>query len=173
MSSKHPKTGPAAISVTEKQRQCLELRKAGADFQQIADRLGYRNKSSAYRACQAAMANLTKEPAEDVLNLELARLDAMFVGLWPQARTGDPGAVQQCLRIQERRAKYLGLDDYEARMADVAERHQALAEQQGELLAGVVRRVLDALDLSDEQRSRAPEVAARELRAVTQLPTAG
>lgn len=109
-SKKHQKTSPHAISTLERQRKALELRKAGADFQQIADQLGYANKTGAWKACQAGMAKLIKEPATDVLTMELARLDAMFLGLWPKARAGNVAAVQQCLRIMERRSRYLGLD---------------------------------------------------------------
>ncbi len=37
-----------AIEVTERQRQAVELRKAGAGFEEIARQLGYASKSGAY-----------------------------------------------------------------------------------------------------------------------------
>lgn len=46
------------------------------------------------------------------------------------------------------------------------ERRQTLNEQQGELLAGAMLRILDALDLSAEQQAKAVEVMPRELRAI-------
>ncbi len=52
--------------------------------------------------------------------------------------------------------------------AGVAERQIRLAEQQGAMLAGVIARVLDGLDLSAEQQARVAEVVPRELRAVSQ-----
>jgi hypothetical protein len=48
----------------------------------------------------------------------------------------------------------------------IAEQQVRMAEQQGELLAGVIRRILDALVLTAEQRAAAPQVVSRELRSV-------
>lgn len=46
------------------------------------------------------------------------------------------------------------------------ERRQALAEQQGALIASAMLRVLDALDLTPDQQARAVDVMPRELRAL-------
>jgi hypothetical protein len=48
----------------------------------------------------------------------------------------------------------------------IAEREIAIAEGQGELLAGVMMRVLDALDLPTDKQSTAIDVMTRELRAI-------
>lgn len=50
--------------------------------------------------------------------------------------------------------------------AGLAERQVRLAEQQGAMLASVIKAVLDDLGLTPEQAARVPEVAARHLRAV-------
>lgn len=50
--------------------------------------------------------------------------------------------------------------------AGVEERRVRLAEQQGALLADVIRRILEDLELSPEQRSRVGEVVPRHLRLV-------
>lgn len=50
--------------------------------------------------------------------------------------------------------------------AGIEERRVRLAEQQGSLLANVIKAILGDLDLSPEQAARAPQVAARHLRAV-------
>jgi hypothetical protein len=50
--------------------------------------------------------------------------------------------------------------------AGLAERQVRLAEQQGTLLASVIRAILDDLGLTPEQAAKAPEIAARHLRAV-------
>jgi hypothetical protein len=51
--------------------------------------------------------------------------------------------------------------------AGLAERSVRIAEQQGALLASVIRAILDDLGLSPEQQARVPEVVPRHLRAVT------
>lgn len=53
-----------------------------------------------------------------------------------------------------------------ARAAGCDERRVQLAEQQGVLLAGVIRRVLDRLELSEPQRELVSVVVPQELRAL-------
>lgn len=100
------------ISAAERQRQALELRKAGLSYDLIARRLNYRSRSGAYKAVQTALKKMLREPADELRQLELERLDAMLLGLWPQAQRGNQGAVDRVLKIMERRAKLLGLDDF-------------------------------------------------------------
>jgi hypothetical protein len=99
-----------AAEQAEKRRKALELRKAGATYEQIADQLKLPNKSVSYKLVKAAIKAIIREPAEEVLRLELERLDAMLLGCWSRAKTGDSAAIDRALRIMERRAAYLGLD---------------------------------------------------------------
>jgi hypothetical protein len=161
------KTSRRRIQTKETAARALELRKAGATYEQIAQQLGYAHKGKAYEAVTAAMREVTREGAEEVLNLELARLDALTVALWPKARQGSGPAVDRVLKVMERRAKLLGLDYNEARMADVAEREVALAEAQGALVAAVIERILARLGLTEEQEALVGVVVPSELRAVT------
>jgi hypothetical protein len=98
------------VASHERKLQALELRKAGVPFQAIADKLGYRSASGAFAAVKAALRDTLREPADALRELELARLDAMLLGLWRRAQSGDDKAVDRCLRIAERRARLLGLD---------------------------------------------------------------
>lgn len=90
--------------------QALELRKAGATYEDIAAQLGYKNRSCAWAAVKSALKSTVKEPAEEVRTLEVARLDSLFLAMYPKARKGDVQAVDRCVRISERRSKLLGLD---------------------------------------------------------------
>lgn len=101
---------PRRITAAEKRAKALELRKAGATYDQIARQVGYHNRGNAYRAVHLALKEITAEPATEVIKLELERLDAMLLGLWPAARKGKEAAVDRVLRIMERRAALLGLD---------------------------------------------------------------
>lgn len=104
------KTSENRIAAAERQRQALELRKAGLGYQAIADKLGYSGPSGAYQSIRAALRAIVKEPAEEVLALELQRLDDMLAGLWLKARQGDTLKVDRVLKIMQRRAELLGLD---------------------------------------------------------------
>lgn len=94
----------------DRKLQALELRKAGVSFQAIADALGYRSASGAFAAVKAALNATLREPASELRELELARLDALLLPFWRRAQGGDDKAVDRCLRIMERRARLLGLD---------------------------------------------------------------
>jgi len=101
---------PTEVEDAEKTRQALELRKAGLTYEAIASRLGYANRSGAFKSVERGLRSILREPADDLRTLELERLDTVQVGLWQKARTGDVQSIDRLLRIMERRAKLLGLD---------------------------------------------------------------
>lgn len=98
------------LNAIERQRQALELRKAGIPYHTIAQQLGYRSPSGAYKAILSALKRTLQEPADEVRKLELTRLDAMLFALWQQVRSGNQGAIGRALDIEKRRAALLGLD---------------------------------------------------------------
>jgi hypothetical protein len=120
----------------DRKLQALELRKAAVSYQQIADQLGYRSASGAFNAVKAALKATLREPANELRDLEVARLDAMLLPLWRRVQSGDEKAVDRVLRIMERRARLLGLD---------APRRQELSGPDGKPLA------FDLSMLTDEE----------------------
>lgn len=104
------KRDASAAEHAEQQRKALELRKAGATYEQIAVQLKVSNRSVAWKLVKTAIEDIVREPAEEVLQLELARLDAMLLGVWTDAKGGNTAAIDRALRIMDRRAAYLGLD---------------------------------------------------------------
>lgn len=94
----------------EKVRKAIELRKAGATYEKIAEALGYENRSGAYKIVISALRDLVQEPARELRTLEAERLDSMTLALWARAQKGDLAAIDRLLRIMERRARLLGLD---------------------------------------------------------------
>jgi len=112
MSQPESKTSQRRMTAKEREFKSLEMRKAGATYLQIGDQLGI-TETGAYRAVMRSLKRLNEtinEEALEVRRLELERLDAMLIALWPQARKGNQGAVDRVLRIMERRAKFLGID---------------------------------------------------------------
>lgn len=104
------KTAPQMVDAALSQTEALRLRQSGATFQQIADRLGYSDRSGAHRAVMAALKESVTEPNAEMRSLELSDLASLQDALWPSANAGDQGAVDRVLKIMERRAKILGLD---------------------------------------------------------------
>lgn len=104
------KTSENRISAAERQVQALALRKAGIGYAAIARELGYAGPSGAYKAIMTALQSLTREPAEELRTLELARLDDLLAGLWADARRGNVLKIDRVPKIMARRAALLGLD---------------------------------------------------------------
>ncbi len=98
------------ITATERRLMALELRKGGATYRAIAKELGYGGPGAAYKAIDRALKEVLRDPAESVRSLELERLDAMLMGIWPSAKGGDPAAIDRVLKLMERRSRLLGLD---------------------------------------------------------------
>lgn len=104
------RTSPARIEIEAKQARVLEMRKGGATFPEIAEAEGYASPSGAYEACKAAMERTLREPADELRELELTRLDTMQAVAWENMLAGDMDAMAMVLRISERRARLLGLE---------------------------------------------------------------
>lgn len=104
------KTGSGRAAATEKKVAALKLRAKGNSRDEIAAELDV-HPVTAWRYIRDAIAELPREPAEEVKALELERLDAMQAALWPKALRGNVTAIDRVLKIMERRAKYLGLDE--------------------------------------------------------------
>lgn len=121
MAGRH-RHGPEAVDRRHRQAQALALRQSGASYRAIAKELGV-DASTAYRDVDAALKEVTQEPAQTVLAMELARLDDMQLALRSKALKGDDKAITTSIRLMDRRAKYLGLDN--AAAPDVSEEAKA------------------------------------------------
>ena len=104
------KTSPRRIAAVDKQRQALELRKAGATFQSIAQALNYATAQGAYCAVEAGLRKTLQEPADGLRRLDSERLDSLLLAIWPQARAGSLDNIEMVLKILTRKARLLGLD---------------------------------------------------------------
>lgn len=98
------------VEIAQKRAEILELRKAGMTFPAIAKAMGYKDHSGVVKAYQKAMHETLAQPANEIRELEVARLDQMWQTWYPKAVGGNAGALDRCLRIMERRARLLGLD---------------------------------------------------------------
>jgi hypothetical protein len=107
------KSSVRRIRTTEKTLKALELRKRGMNYTQIGEKLGCA-RSTACRYVLSELENLAdkcREEAVHVRDLELQRLDDLYLIAYRAIIDGnDLAGIDRCLRIMERRAKFLGLD---------------------------------------------------------------
>lgn len=98
------------LTAQERQLKALELRRTGMQYALIAEALGYADPAGAFKAAMSALKRATKEPADAVREMELARLDGMLHALQDKIAAADTRAIDTALRIMDRRARFLGLD---------------------------------------------------------------
>ena len=86
-----PKAATSATSIKQAERRAevLRLRLDGHTLQAIGDRLGIR-ADSVHDIITRALRSMTKEPAEELLNLELARLDSLYAEAMNSVRAFTP-----------------------------------------------------------------------------------
>lgn len=174
------KTSPRRVNVALRRAKALEMRAAGAKYEEIRQALGYSSRGAATQDVQRALAATVREVADEVRQLELMRLDQMWVEVLKVLRRQhvtvsngrvvtlddqpieDDGpvlqAIDRLLRIQERRAKLLGLD----------------APKQVEVITGdLIDREIQRLEQELEQRERELDSAdADEVEAAEGAATA-
>lgn len=104
----------------EKRKYAVELRLAGASYREIARLVGYANPSSAHRTVMKALKDLPSEPAEQIRQLAVERLEGILSGgLYRLAKTGQvkPGgevdrqaqmqAVDRVIAVMREERRYI------------------------------------------------------------------
>lgn len=111
-------TDPKNLDASEKARQALQLRRDGRQWAEIADELGYKDPSGAYRAAKRLLDRTEFEAVEEYRAIEADRLDeahriqadALVQLANSRALDAIPPAVNALVKISDRRSKLLGLD---------------------------------------------------------------
>ncbi|WP_433235485.1 hypothetical protein ACQPYK_25420 [Streptosporangium sp. CA-135522] len=89
------------------------MRIAGISPTIIAETLGYASNAAAVRDITRAMQKAAKAEhlaSEQLLQIEIDRLDRLMAGIWAKALQGDVKAVEQAEKLITRRCNLLGLD---------------------------------------------------------------
>ena len=110
--SGHSKGSKQALNAAQRHAEALELRLSGMTYRQIGESMGF-TESRAWKIIMDELARLNKERselAEDVVRLEVDRLDRFLLGVFPAAESGDEKAIDAAMKIMARRAKLCGLD---------------------------------------------------------------
>lgn len=164
--------------VARRDAEAARLRARGWSYAQIAEHMGYANHTGARQAVHRALQAVVQEPAEELRNLELARLDIMWqaavavleanhylvsqgrlIFLGPRPLEDDApvlAALDRMLKIMERRARLLGLD------APARTRVEVVTEDAVDAEIARLEQELAAFDRSAAREAAPAEGAAPE-----------
>lgn len=112
-------SGHDKILVRQREIQAIQLKRAGATYDEIGEQLGV-GGAAAYRIVSRYLARVRRQfahVAEDVVAIELERCDGLLVQHYATMSTLDPADVdgltkitKSILNVMDRRARYLGLN---------------------------------------------------------------
>lgn len=98
-----------ALELQHRKKEALQLRLEGKTYTEIAERMG-KSVSTVHGYVADSLAEVTKEDAQQLRDVEAARLDALQHAIWDKAIGGDLSAMDRVIKIIDRRARLLGLD---------------------------------------------------------------
>ena len=110
MDNGHQAETPKDMLKAEREKLVVDLHMQGLDFDEIALRTGYYDRSGAYKAWKRALARIpVKSVIDDRKNAEL-RLAFALSKLWPSIEKGHGWAIDRLIAIETRLAAMKGLD---------------------------------------------------------------
>ncbi|MEU8276479.1 hypothetical protein ACFYOK_36005 [Microbispora bryophytorum] len=101
------------VVIAQRRTKAVQLRLAGLSYAAIKEQLGYASAGAASKDVTRALreaARAQQESAEELLQIEIDRLDRVMAGLWPKAIAGDTKAAEVVEKLIYRRSTLLGLD---------------------------------------------------------------
>ena len=111
---------PARVTASEKRRhrdaEAAQLRASGLSYDDIADKLKFRDRSGARKAATRALADVVQHSTNEARRLAMQRLDALrvrLVGIATDdgvATRDQVSALRVLLNVEQREAALLGLD---------------------------------------------------------------
>jgi hypothetical protein len=119
-----------------------QLRLAGATWAEVAEALGYASGQSAHSAVKMALdrAEYPRQTSQEMLDLELERLDMLQLVHWRAARQGDIKATEIVLKISAQRAKLIGLGENNQYEDEKSDKNTVLiGGTEEEYIAGIKR----------------------------------
>jgi len=132
MAGAESKFSPRAVTTQVKEEHALGLRLARYTYGMIAAQVGYASRSSAYRAVGRAFHRIrahTDQTAEELRQLEDARLDRMLRAIDDKVQRGELAAIDRALRISQARRELWGLNAPAQIQTEVSPSMAALVQQ--------------------------------------------
>ena len=106
-------TSQQSVAARAKTVEIMDLKIKGYSFTEIAEKLGYKSRSSPFKQVKRELERISKKcsiQAEELRTLESAKLDKLETEAWKLIESGNPRGIDQVKSISESRRKLFGLD---------------------------------------------------------------
>jgi hypothetical protein len=105
-------TSPEAMARLERDTKCMELRRAGLQWDAIAKQLGYSSPGHAHDRFMVLMKEYPREAVDEAREVELHRYDQLQDAIWAQCVNSDEKnqhwAIDRVLKLMDQRARLMG-----------------------------------------------------------------
>jgi len=91
-------------------QKALDLAVGGKSYDYIAQECGYNSPQAAWNAVSRMLKAQFQPAVKELRGMQIQRIDNMLDAIWASVRAGNLLAMDRALRLEERRAKLLGLD---------------------------------------------------------------
>jgi hypothetical protein len=142
-----PKGRSPKPEVLAREAEVVKLRRGGLTWDLIAQKTGYADPSGAQTAYMRAAQRLVQDDIAAIRSMEMERLDIAQSAIWGQVLNGSLSAVTTLMRIMERRARLLGLDQPIKQQVEVTNYDGATIDRE-------VQRLADLLGAGDRGQAR-------------------
>jgi hypothetical protein len=102
------RTSARTILARQREAEVLEQLQRGIPFEKIAESLGYKDASGAWRAGTRALVRIPVAAAEQLRQVDSLRVEEMYRALRPGIERGDTRSIEAALRVLAHRAKLNG-----------------------------------------------------------------
>ncbi|MBF6538160.1 helix-turn-helix domain-containing protein [Nocardia farcinica] len=145
MARKHTLSPEQRAGTQERRNRALELRLAGTPQADIAEQMGV-SRTTVSKWISHAIRDITRENAEEYIEIQQQRFDAMLAGIWNDATHGDTWKIDRALAIEDQRAKLLGLYKH-AELKVVADAKGNVSEESKSMVGQLVEALHTAYTL--------------------------
>lgn len=116
------RSSPATIERAEREREAIVLRRAGLSYDEVAQRLGFRDRSGAKKAVERGLSRWMRDADEELRAIMLDRAERVVARLWPSIDCDDPDlkAIDAFLRVTDLEARLSGAYAPRRQQLDVA-----------------------------------------------------
>jgi hypothetical protein len=101
---------PEDYNLALREKQVVELRLQGLEFEAIAEQTGYANHSGAWKAWKRALARIPIAETQSARLVEDMRLNVALEAIWDKVKDGDLWAIDRLVALAKERRALWGLD---------------------------------------------------------------